>query len=66
MLVISQKKGQVFRIGRDITVTVLDVTAGKVRLGIDAPRSVPVVRLSEAEADALAAASGSGSKRRRQ
>ncbi len=45
MLVLSQKKGESVQIGADITVTVLDVKSGKVRLGISAPRSAVVTRL---------------------
>lgn len=43
MLVLSRKRGQKIRIGETI-VTVTRVTGGRVRLGIEAPRAVPVVR----------------------
>ncbi len=46
MLVISQKKGEKLRIGRDITITILESKAGKVRLGIEAPQELEVMRES--------------------
>lgn len=44
MLVISQKKGEKLHIGRDITVTVVDIKANKVRLGIEAPAKFSILR----------------------
>jgi carbon storage regulator len=44
MLVLTRKSGASIMIGDDIEVTVLAVTSGKVRLGIQAPRDVPVYR----------------------
>lgn len=44
MLVISQKKGDKIHIGRDITVTVVDIKANKVRLGIEAPNHLTILR----------------------
>ncbi|NLW16332.1 MAG: carbon storage regulator CsrA [Firmicutes bacterium] len=45
MLVLARKKGQVIKLGTDITITVLDIRGDTVRLGIDAPRNLPVHRL---------------------
>ena len=45
MLVLARKKGQVIKLGTDITITVLDIRGDTVRLGIDAPRKMPVHRL---------------------
>ena len=45
MLVLARKKGEVIKIGPDISITVLDVRGETVRLGIDAPRHMPVHRL---------------------
>ncbi len=45
MLVLARKKGQVIKLGPDITITVLDIRGDTVRLGIDAPRNLPVHRL---------------------
>jgi carbon storage regulator len=44
MLVFSRKVGEHFVIGDDITVTVLEIREGKVRLGIVAPAQIPVHR----------------------
>lgn len=54
MLVLTRKVNQSVRVGEDIIVTVLRVKGNVIRLGIEAPRSVRVVRgelpaLSEAE-----------------
>ena len=44
MLVLSRKVGERIRIGDKITVTVVRVTGGGVRLGIEAPAEMPVIR----------------------
>jgi carbon storage regulator len=44
MLVLSRKLGEKIHIGDNICITVVDIDRGKVRLGIEAPRSVPVYR----------------------
>lgn len=44
MLVLSRKLGEKIYIGENICITVVDIDRGKIRLGIDAPRSVPVFR----------------------
>ena len=44
MLVLSRRKGESIRIGRDITVMVVHAGDNAVRLGITAPRSLPVHR----------------------
>ncbi len=44
MLVLSRKSGESIVIGNDITITVVEFRGDQVRLGIDAPRSVPVYR----------------------
>jgi len=44
MLVLTRKLMEKLFIGEDITVTVVRVEGGQVRLGIEAPRQVPVVR----------------------
>ena len=51
MLVISQKTGDKIQLGGGITISVLEVKAGKVRLGIAAPREVSVKRLGQTEKD---------------
>ncbi len=44
MLVLTRKTKQSIMIGDDIEITVLSVSGDKVRIGIEAPRSVPVFR----------------------
>jgi carbon storage regulator len=44
MLVLTRQSGQQIVIAEDIVVTVVAVEGNKVRLGIDAPRSIPVDR----------------------
>lgn len=44
MLVLSRKLGEKIYIGDNICITVVDVDRGKVRLGIEAPRDVPIFR----------------------
>jgi creatinine deaminase len=44
MLVLSRQKDQSIKIGDDIEVTIVDLRGDKVRLGINAPRSVAVHR----------------------
>lgn len=44
MLVLTRKAGENIRIGADVVVTVLAVRSGHVKLGIDAPKGVPVHR----------------------
>ena len=44
MLVLSRKESESIVIGGDIVVTVIDIRGGKVRLGIEAPKEVPVNR----------------------
>ncbi len=44
MLVLSRTKDESIIIGDDIEITIVDVRGDKVRLGINAPRSIPVHR----------------------
>ena len=44
MLVISRRIGESFLIGEDIEVTVVDITAERVVLGVTAPKEIPVTR----------------------
>ena len=60
MLVLSRKLGEKIYIGDNICITVVDIDRGKIRLGIEAPRDVPIYRQEllplKAAADAAAAA----------
>ena len=45
MLVLSRKPGERIFVGNDITITVTQIDrSGRVRIGIDAPKSVLVIR----------------------
>ena len=44
MLVLSRKEAQRIRLGDDIVISVLKLGGDKVRLGIDAPRDMLVLR----------------------
>jgi carbon storage regulator len=44
MLVLSRKPGEQLRIGDNITITVVEVRGNRVKIGIEAPRNVGVVR----------------------
>jgi carbon storage regulator len=50
MLVLSRKKDESIVIRDDIVVTVVEIRGDKVRLGIDAPKEVPVHRREVYEA----------------
>lgn len=43
-LVLSRHRDEQIMIGSDITLTIVDIRGDKVRLHIDAPRSIPVHR----------------------
>jgi len=44
MLVLTRRKAETIRIGDNIEVHVIDVHRGRVRLGIQAPREISVLR----------------------
>ncbi len=50
MLVLSRKKNESIVINNDITITVVEIRGDKVRLGIVAPKEVPVHRQEVYEA----------------
>ena len=45
MLTLSRKKSEVIKIGDDISIMIVSISPGNVRLGIEAPKDVPVHRL---------------------
>lgn len=49
MLVLGRKIGERILLGDDVVITVVKVAGNKVRLGIDAPESVKILREEIAE-----------------
>lgn len=45
MLVLSRKKNESIVINNDITIVVVEIRGDKVRLGVEAPKEVPVHRM---------------------
>jgi carbon storage regulator len=44
MLILSRKVNETFMIGNDVSVTVLSIKGGQIRIGISAPRDIAVHR----------------------
>lgn len=66
MLVLSRKLGEKIAIGENITITVVEAGYNQVRLGVDAPKEVPVHRQEVYEAiHAGTCPASSGSTRKR-
>jgi carbon storage regulator len=51
MLILTRKDGETIKIGNDIRVTVVSINGTQVRIGIEAPKSVTILRKELAEAD---------------
>ena len=67
MLILSRRAGESVTIGNDIKVKVVSVSGNQVRLGIEAPREVRVLReeiILAIEAENRAAANAADSTRR--
>ena len=52
MLILQRKPGEAVRIGDDITISILAVENGRVRIAFDAPTSIPILRSELIEAQA--------------
>lgn len=44
MLILQRKPGESVRIGENITVSIVSVDSGRVRIAIDAPTQIPILR----------------------
>ena len=44
MLILTRRAGETVMIGSDVTITVLGVKGNQVRIGINAPKDIPVHR----------------------
>jgi carbon storage regulator len=51
MLVLARKLDEAIRVGDEVRITILEIRAGRVRLGIEAPRHIRI-RRDEVGADA--------------
>ncbi|MCS7002179.1 MAG: carbon storage regulator CsrA [Dehalococcoidia bacterium] len=63
MLVLSRKAGESILIGPDIRLTILEIDGDHIKVGIQAPRSIPVYR-TELWAEIQAENARAASKRR--
>lgn len=61
MLVLSRKKNESIVINNDITIVVVEIRGDKVRLGVEAPKEVPVHRREVYDAIKRNAAAQDGS-----
>lgn len=50
MLILQRKAGQAIQIGEDITISVVSIDNNRVRLSIEAPGEVPILRSELVEA----------------
>jgi carbon storage regulator len=70
MLVLSRKKNESIVINNDITIVVVEIRGDKVRLGVEAPKEVPVhrrevydaIRRNDAAAQQTRTATGSSAE----
>ena len=44
MLIITRRAGQKIMLGDDVTVLVMEIVGNSVRIGVEAPKSLPVYR----------------------
>ncbi len=45
MLVVSRKIGEELKVGDDIIVKIIDIDKNQVKIGIDAPRNIMILRM---------------------
>lgn len=45
MLVLSRKAGEKIKIGKDIEINILKVEGGSIRIGIEAPKNLTILRM---------------------
>ena len=60
MLILQRKPGESLVIGEDISITVVSVEGGRVRLAISAPQDIPILRSELVDATAANRDSAAG------
>ena len=45
MLVLSRKLGEKIQIGKDIVINILNIEGGTIKIGIEAPKKVTILRM---------------------
>lgn len=60
MLILQRKPGESLLIGEDISITVVSVDGGRVRLAISAPQDIPILRSELVDATAANRDSAAG------
>jgi len=53
MLVLRRRKNESILIGKDIRITIIECTAEGVRIAINAPKEIPIIREELAEAEQM-------------
>jgi carbon storage regulator len=53
MLVLTRKTDESIKIGENVTITIVDVSGTKVRIGVDAPKEIRVIRSEVYETEKL-------------
>lgn len=44
MLILTRKQGEKIKIGDDIKITIIEISQGNVKIGVEAPKKVKVIR----------------------
>ena len=60
MLILQRKAGESLLIGEDISITVVSIDGGRVRLAISAPQEIPILRRELVDATAANKDSAAG------
>ena len=61
MLVLSRKEKQSFLLGDNVEITILEISGDKVKVAIDAPREISILRKELVETKQINIASAAGS-----
>lgn len=53
MLILTRKQGEAFLLGKDIEISILEVSGDKVKIAINAPKDIKILRKELAEAEQI-------------